>query len=176
VSDSDALSRAEAWQLCVRRRRRLLLAATRLGFAEQAEDLVHDTFVDVMKLPGLYRAGFDALLDTVLWRRCAAARRRLAAETRLRCNVRLLPGEQEDHSQQVVDRLYAVWVLDQCRDKLDERKLRMLDLVSLGYSYNDIASHAGISIPAVAEALRYAREKARTQLQFVHAGTRLRGK
>jgi DNA-directed RNA polymerase specialized sigma24 family protein len=176
VSDSDALSRDEAWQLCVRRQRRLLLAATRMGLAEQAEDLVHDTFVDVMKLPRLYRAGFDALLDTVLWRHCAAARRRLDTETRLRYNFRLLPGEQEDHSQCVVDRLYAVWLLDQCRDKLDERKLRMLDLVSQGYSYNDIASDTGVTIPAVAEALRYAREKARTQLQRVHTDTRLRGK
>lgn len=162
----DELSRDDAWQLCLRRQRRLLLAAARMGLAEQAEDLVHDTFVQVMKVPLLYRAGFDALLDVVLWRRCAAELRRTASENRLRCDVRLVPADHEDHADRVIDRLHAIWLLDRC-DKLTDRDRWMLHLAGERYSYRHIAAETGTSKAAVTESLRSARRKARTQIERI---------
>jgi RNA polymerase sigma factor (sigma-70 family) len=167
LSEGDVLSWDDAWQLCLRRQRRLLLAAARMGLAEQAEDLVHDTFVQAMQVPRLYRAGFDALLDVVLWRRCAAELRRNACENRLRCDARLWPEDQEDHADRVVDRLHAVWLLDRC-DRLTERDRRMLHLAGERYSYRDIAAETGTSKAAVTESLRSARRKARTQIERIH--------
>lgn len=165
-SEGDVLSRDDAWRLCLRRQRRLLLAAARMGLAEQAEDLVHDTFVQAMGVPRLYRAGFDALLDVVLWRRCAAELRRGASEDRLRCDARLVPQDHEDHAGLVVDRLHAVWLLDRC-DRLTGRDRWLLHLAGERYSYRDIAAETGTSEAAVTESLRAARRKARTQIERI---------
>jgi DNA-directed RNA polymerase specialized sigma24 family protein len=166
LSEGDVLSRDDAWQLCARRQRRLLLAAARMGLAEQAEDLVHDTFVQAMKLPRLYRTGFDALLDVVLWRRCAAELRRNACDARMRCDARLVPEDHEDHADGVIDRLHAVWVLDRC-DRLTEQDRWMLHLAGERYSYGDIAAETGTSKATVTESLRSARRKARAQIERI---------
>lgn len=158
---AQTLASSDAWQLCVRRRHRLHLAAARMGLAEDAEDLVHDTFVEVMKLPRLYRAGFDALLDTVLWRRCRAVQRRNEAHAKLWHDARLLPDIQADHADQVIDRLYAAWLVG-CCDCLDTQDLLMLNLVSEGYNHTDIASLTGNT--QVTDALRAVRRKARREI------------
>jgi DNA-directed RNA polymerase specialized sigma24 family protein len=170
---SDVLSREDAWQWCVRRERRLRLAAARMGLADQAEDLVHDTFVEVMKTGLLYRVGFDALLDTVLWRRCVAALRRQARQERLCRDGRLVPGDEDDHADRVVDRLYAVWLLGHC-DRLDENDLHVLGLAADRLAYDEIAARTGLSARAVGDALRSVRRKARRQIR--HATRRAAGR
>jgi DNA-directed RNA polymerase specialized sigma24 family protein len=164
--DNDVLSREDAWRSCLRRERRLRLAAVRMGLAEQAEDLVHDTFVEVMKTNRLYRAGFDALLDTVLWRRCVAALRREARQARLCRDRRLDTGDEDDHAGRVVDRLYAVWLLDRC-DRLDEDDLHVLGLAADQLGYGEIAARTGLSPRAVGDALRSVRRRARRQIEQV---------
>jgi DNA-directed RNA polymerase specialized sigma24 family protein len=137
-----------------------------MGLAEQAEDLVHDTFVEVMKTNRLYRAGFDALLDTVLWRRCVAALRREARQARLCRDRRLDTGDEDDHAGRVVDRLYAVWLLDRC-DRLDEDDLHVLGLAADRLGYGEIAARTGLSPRAVGDALRSVRRRARRQIEQV---------
>jgi DNA-directed RNA polymerase specialized sigma24 family protein len=160
------LSRQEGWEICARTRRRLLAIADRMGLAHQAEDLVHDTFLTVMQIPRLYRNGFNALLNTVLWRRCTAVARRQALESRVSGNARLLAGDQPDHADSVVDRLHARWVVGQCAN-LHDADLRILDLVGQGCSYRAIAALTDSSSGEVGEALRSARNRARRQLHRI---------
>jgi RNA polymerase sigma factor (sigma-70 family) len=165
--DSELLSREDAWRSCVRRERRLRLAAARMGLSEQAEDLVHDTFVEVMRAERLYRTGFDALLDTVLWRRCVAALRRQARLARVCRDSRLVPTDEDDHANRVIDRLYAVWLLDHC-DRLDEHDLHVLGLAADSLTYGQIAARTGMSANAVGDALRSVRRRARRQIRHAN--------
>ncbi|CAL9501669.1 hypothetical protein SUDANB95_03426 [Actinosynnema sp. ALI-1.44] len=160
------LTAEQAWALCVRRHRRLVLLAARMGLAEQAEDLVHDAFVQVMDIPALHESGFDALLDTIMWRRCSATLRRREVEDRVHRNARLLPGEQADHADEVVDRLHAAWLLARCRT-LDRLDLGVLHLAGHGWGHRDIAARAGIDVADVRDALRSARAKARRRIGHV---------
>jgi DNA-directed RNA polymerase specialized sigma24 family protein len=160
------MSVQQAWQLCVLRRERLLRAAARLGMAEQADDVVHDVFIAVVKLPFLSRDGFESLLDTVLWRRCAALRRRERYHARACRNVILVSLDHPDHSDSVVERVFAATALDSC-SVLDDKQLWLLRLVSDGYSQDRIAALADIPATVVNYRLRRARRIARAHLTKV---------
>ncbi|MFL6122954.1 hypothetical protein [Actinophytocola sp.] len=134
--------------------------------AEQADDVVHDVFVAVVKLPFLFREGFESLLDTVLWRRCAALRRRELYQARACRNVVLVAGDQPDHGDRVVERIYAASALNSCAG-LGEKELRLLQLVSDGYSQDRIAALTEMSTNVVNYRLRRARRIAREHLSKV---------
>jgi DNA-directed RNA polymerase specialized sigma24 family protein len=160
------MSVQQAWQLCVSRRERLLRAAARLGMAEQADDIVHDVFIAVVKLPILFREGFESLLDTVLWRRCAAVRRRETHQAWACRNAALMARDHPDHSDGVLERVYAESVLNSC-SVLDDKQLWLLQLVSDGCSQERIAALAEISTNVVNYRLRRARRLAREHLAKV---------
>jgi DNA-directed RNA polymerase specialized sigma24 family protein len=160
------LKAEEAWALCVRRHRRLILLAVRMGLAEQAEDLVHDAFVQAMEVPALYQTGFDALLDTIMWRHCFATRRRQAVEDRVQRDARLRPGVQHDHADEVVDRVHAAWLVSRC-GSLARSTVEVLDLAGHGLGHRDIAARTGTDPAAVRDLLRSSRAKARRAIERV---------
>jgi DNA-directed RNA polymerase specialized sigma24 family protein len=134
--------------------------------AEQADDIVHDVFVAVLARPFLFREGFESLLDTVLWRHCEALRRREAHQARVFRTVALAAQDQPDHSDGVIERIYASSALNSCPG-LHDKELRLLKLVSEGYSRDRIANLAEISTNVVNYRLRRARRIAREHLTRV---------
>ncbi|SER74406.1 hypothetical protein SAMN04487818_10515 [Actinokineospora terrae] len=158
------LTTRQAWDRCVGRRDRLSGMVVRFGLDDQVDDVVHDAFVAVMTMPRLYPDGFDALLETVVWRRCLVIAASEAARQRLLGHAALRPAPTGDHAEMVVEQVHAQWLLRHS-GVLREPDVWMLDMVSAGYRRQEIADLSGRSITEVDRALRSVRRRAREKYE-----------
>ncbi|GLW95674.1 hypothetical protein [Actinokineospora globicatena] len=164
MAEASLLTSRQAWERCVGRRERLSGMVVRFGLDDQVDDVVHDAFVAVMAMPRLYPDGFDALLETVVWRRCLVLAASEAARRRLLRHAALQPAPTGDHAEAVVERVHAQWLLRHS-GVLREPDVWMLDMVSAGYRRQDIAELSGRSLPEVDRALRAVRRRARDKYE-----------
>ncbi|GAA3886725.1 hypothetical protein GCM10022243_59410 [Saccharothrix violaceirubra] len=162
TGESVPLTPDQAWQRCVRRRDRLRRTVERFGLTEHADDVVHDVFVSVMGKPVLHRDGFDALLDTAVWRRCLAVARKEDRRRRLVHEIGSVPVVG-DHSDSVVDRIHAEWLL-RGGGVLVRSEARLLALTGLGYSRGEIARRVGRPVVEIDRVIRALRRRMRYRL------------
>ncbi|WP_018684849.1 hypothetical protein [Actinokineospora enzanensis] len=154
------LTTDQAWARCVRRRPRLRRIVARYGLPEHTDDVVHDVFVAVMSMPRLYPEGFDALLDTAVWRRCKTIATIEATQYRLGFEAVLDPGDTADHSDSVHDRVDARRLL-QDSGALTEPYIWVLAMMSLGLHRREISQKTGTPISEVDRAIRGIRRRVR---------------
>ncbi|GAA3003526.1 hypothetical protein [Actinokineospora diospyrosa] len=164
MADGAVLTTRQAWERCVGRRERLTGMVLRFGLLDQVDDVVHDAFVAVMGMPRLYPAGFDALLETVLWRRCLIIAAGEAARQRLVEHAALHPPATGDHADRVVDQVHAQWLLRRS-GVLTEPDIWMLEMVSVGYRRQEIADMSGRTVDEIDRAMRSVRRRARYKTQ-----------
>ncbi|GLZ38203.1 hypothetical protein [Actinokineospora sp. NBRC 105648] len=166
--NAGLLTSTQAWTRCLQRRTRLRGTVARYGLSDQADDIVHDVFVAVMGMPRLYPDGFDALLDTVLWRRCRMVATFEALQDKLRRKTVLHPGDAGDHADTVLEQVHAGWVLNHI-GALSEPDIWMLHMMSLGYRRTDIATLSGRTVTDIDRAVRGIRRRTRDRA-YARAG------
>ncbi|MCO1577447.1 sigma-70 family RNA polymerase sigma factor [Crossiella sp. SN42] len=154
---------AHDWRQCALLRPELVRLAARRGAGDDAEDLVHEAFIRTAAHPGLDRSRLRQFLMTVVKRLCVDHLRKQSVANRVFDHPMLAPLQTSGPAEVVVDRMHAVWMLDQ-KDLVDESDRVLLLLLAEGRSFREVAQRLRLSEAAVEAAAKAGRRRIRRRL------------